>query len=116
MGHIEIMHSGEESILTASSSSNEATIVGRKSHFSFSHKPNEDMMMRSYIKNFEKDGFASSDIVVRSSYRELERYDLHAESLLFDRVLLKNRTESGSLHICGGGSFAFPFSPFASVI
>ncbi|KAM7512420.1 hypothetical protein LguiB_011295 [Lonicera macranthoides] len=116
VGQIEIMHSGEESILTASSSSNEATIAGRKSHFSFSHKPTEDMMMMSYIKNFEKDGFVSSDLVVRSNYREVELYNLHAESLLFDRVLLKNRTESGSLHICGGGSFSFPFSPFASVI
>jgi hypothetical protein len=47
----------------------------------------------------------------------MDEYNLQAsaQSLLFDSVILKNRIESGSLLVCGGG-ITISFSPFASFI
>lgn len=133
-----------------SSSCNEATVdqvsergestieSGRKFQFSFAQKPTEntgglhqeDDIRRNYymIRNFEKENIlinkhdSDSEISsIRCNYHDKEEDYRRTESLLFDRVFLKNRVQSGSLHLCGGGGgggggIAISFLPFASLI
>ena len=81
---------------------------GCRSCFSFSQKPLEisgpQQDIQQYIKKFGKNVLKSS--TKRSSYCDMREYSYQspAESLLIDRVLLKNRIESGSLLLCGGGN------------
>ncbi|XP_038690276.1 uncharacterized protein LOC119989050 isoform X2 [Tripterygium wilfordii] len=96
---------------------------GCKFQFSFSPKSGETFELqediKKYVRDFEKDpenvNIKSKD--VRSSQYDLEENSLYAsrQSLLFDRVIFKNRTESGSMLLCGG-CFASALSPFASAI
>ncbi|GMP60936.1 hypothetical protein CsSME_00023602 [Camellia sinensis var. sinensis] len=118
-GHGQLIHSNTNSSFTTSSGSNEINQAslrgnnaesGRKLQFSFSRKPTESVGLqqdiRNYIKKnekeFEKDDIDSENF--RSNYYDLDEYNLQgrAESLLFDRVLFKNRIESGCLHLCDG--------------
>ncbi|KAJ0045501.1 hypothetical protein Pint_05710 [Pistacia integerrima] len=113
--------------LTASSSSKERIrdqdsvistdkLEGRK--FSFGLSPSDTLNFQpnimKYVRNFEKDleKVNSDPQIVTSKQHDLDEYNLQAssQSLLFDRVLLKNRLDSGSLLICGGG-IAFSSSP-----
>ncbi|CAK9157273.1 unnamed protein product [Ilex paraguariensis] len=131
--HGQLMDGREDSGLTASSSSNDplmdpasqrSTNTERiRKQFSFGCRSNEviglQQDIRSYITHFgkdiDKDGINSES--TRSNYYDADEYNFqgHAEGLLFDRVFLHSRMESGSLHLCGGG-FAISFSPFASFI
>lgn len=125
------MHSQTDSSLTASSSTDEPMInqaslsggniaeLGRKSRFSFSRKPTENAGLQlditNYIKNIEKEyenGGGNSETSKSNYYDGL--FHGYTENLLFDRVLLKNQIDSGSLHLCGGG-LAVSFSPFGSI-
>ncbi|KAJ0101053.1 hypothetical protein Patl1_05787 [Pistacia atlantica] len=113
--------------LTASSSSKERIreqdsvistdkLEGRK--FSFGLSPSDTLdcqpNIMKYVRNFEKDleKINSDPQIVTSKQHDLDEYNLQAssQSLLFDRVLLKNRLDSGSLLLCGGG-IAFSSSP-----
>ncbi|XP_031260583.1 uncharacterized protein LOC116118751 isoform X2 [Pistacia vera] len=106
--------------LTASSSSKERIcdqdsvistdkLEGRK--FSFGLSPSDTLdcqpNIMKYVRNFEKDleKINSDPQIVTSKQHDLDEYNLQAssQSLLFDRVLLKNRLDSGSLLLCGGG-------------
>lgn len=71
--------------------------------------------IRNYVKMFEKNG--GNQQVMRSNYYDIYDYNLRnpGQSLLFDRVFYKNRLESGSLLLCGGGT-SLSVSPFASII
>ncbi|KAK9065084.1 hypothetical protein SSX86_016467 [Deinandra increscens subsp. villosa] len=86
----------------------------KKFLFSFGQKQTESIKLQhdieSYIKTFEKD--KSIDGMTSGYNYSTDAYELLDvnESLLFDKVLFKNRQESGSLHICGGD--AVPFLPF----
>jgi len=130
-GHV--VHSHTDSSLTASSSTGEPVInqaslrggnnpeSGRKSKFSLSRKPTEStglqLDIRNYIKNVEKEfhnGGINSENSKSNYYVPDELFHGRTESLLFDRVLLKNQIDSGSLHLCGGG-LAVSFSPFGSI-
>ncbi|XP_058226072.1 uncharacterized protein LOC131334819 isoform X2 [Rhododendron vialii] len=125
-----VMHSQMDSSLTAGSSTDEPMInqaslsggnnaeLGRKSRFSFSRKPTENAGLRlditNYIKNIEKEyenGGSNSETSKSNYYDGL--FHGYTENLLFDRVLLKNQIDSGSLHLCGGG-LAVSFSPLGS--
>ncbi|KAJ0770554.1 hypothetical protein HanPI659440_Chr07g0258951 [Helianthus annuus] len=92
----------------------DSTERDRKSLFSFGHKPTESIKLQHdivcYIKTFEKD--ACIDGTTSRYNYNTDAYGLLdvSESLLFDKVLFRNRQESGSLHICGG--VVVPFSPF----
>lgn len=92
---------------------------GQKFQFSISRKPSGisgfQQDIRNYVKRFEKDG--GNQQRMRSNYYDIDDYNLKnpAQNLLFDRVFYKNRIESGSLLLCGGGT-AVSASPFASVI
>ncbi|PSS24096.1 M protein, serotype 2.1 like [Actinidia chinensis var. chinensis] len=131
--HALLMDSHMDSGLTASSSSNESIInqaflrgndaeCVQKLQFSIDQNRTENVGLPRYIwnymkhieKEFDKGGINSENL--RSSYYDTDE-PLHgrAESLLFDRVLLKNRVDSGSLHLCGGG-LAISFSPFGAVV
>lgn len=127
-GQSSITH--EDSCLTMNRSSNEAAINedglngaigkhGQKFQFSISRKPSGisgfQQDIRNYVKRFEKDG--GNQQRMRSNYYDIDDYNLKnpAQNLLFDRVFYKNRIESGSLLLCGGGT-AVSASPFASVI
>ncbi|KAM0006876.1 hypothetical protein Hdeb2414_s0002g00061611 [Helianthus debilis subsp. tardiflorus] len=91
----------------------DSTERDRKSLFSFGHKPTESIKLQHdivcYIKTFEKD--ACIDGTTSRYNYNTDAYGLLdvSESLLFDKVLFRNRQESGSLHICGG--VVVPFSP-----
>ncbi|PON59700.1 hypothetical protein PanWU01x14_157570 [Parasponia andersonii] len=93
-----------------------------KSHFSFARKPTEtpDFQhdIQKYIVNSEK-GSKKGGInsLVRSKSYELGEYNLQAaaQSFVFDRVVMKNRIESGSLLLCNGG-ISVSFSPFSSFV
>ncbi|KAF6167292.1 hypothetical protein GIB67_043153 [Kingdonia uniflora] len=85
------------------------TPESRSSHFSFIDKPVETSVgahgdIRSYIKMFEKETRKASVEckAVRSSYYDGEDYELQHqdETLLFDRVIYKNRIETGGLLLC----------------
>ena len=70
--------------------------------------------IKKYIRTFEKHDVVSENN--RSNCYNMDEYNLQtsAQSLLFDKVILKNRIESGSLLVCGG--ITVSFSPFASII
>ncbi|KAH1064494.1 hypothetical protein J1N35_029481 [Gossypium stocksii] len=96
----------------------------RKFQFSFSPKPGSicelQQDIKKYVKGFEKDTEKidiDSRIKQRNSY-DREEYNLlgSQQSLLFDHVFLKNRLDTGSLHLCNGGCFSASFLPFASLI
>ncbi|KAG4148460.1 hypothetical protein ERO13_D05G286600v2 [Gossypium hirsutum] len=96
----------------------------RKFQFSFSPKPGSicelQQDIKKYVKGFEKDTGkidVDSRIKQRNSY-DREEYNLlgSQQSLLFDHVFLKNRLDTGSLHLCNGGCFSASFLPFASLI
>lgn len=96
----------------------------RKFQFSFSPKPGSicelQQDIKKYVKGFEKDTGKidiDSRIKQRNSY-DLDEYNLlgSQQSLLFDHVFLKNRLDTGSLHLCNGGCFSASFLPFASLI
>lgn len=53
------------------------------------------------VKKFERESGVHSEIV-KSNYYE-SNLKVPPQSLLFDRVFLKNRIQSGSLLLCGGG-------------
>ncbi|XP_076914472.1 uncharacterized protein LOC143573493 [Bidens hawaiensis] len=84
--------------------------------FSFGHKQTESIKLQhdieSYIKTFEKDN-SMDGIISRHTNYNTDAYGLldGNENLLFDKVLFRNRHESGSLHICG--AVAVPFLPFS---
>lgn len=96
----------------------ETTDWERKSRFSFGHKPTESIELqhniKNYIKTFEKDmgidGITSERSRTNYNADVYNLLDVN-ERLLFDKVLFRNRQESGSLHICSG--VAVPFLPFA---
>lgn len=127
------MQSHEDSNLTAHGSSKVLTVdqVDKRSkskgssephRFSFAQKPKENMVpqnnITNYVKHFEiglgTKVVGSDD--TRTVY-DAGEFDLHGclESFLFERVLFRNRVESGSLHLCGG-SGSVTFSSFGSVL
>lgn len=73
--------------------------------------------IRNYVKMYEKNG--GNQQLMRSNYYyyDIDDYNLRnpGQSLLFDRVFYKNRLESGSLLLCGGGT-SLSVTPFASII
>ncbi|XP_020985257.1 uncharacterized protein LOC107462815 isoform X5 [Arachis duranensis] len=79
-----------------------------KSRFSFSQKSPESSGLaddiQQYIKMFEKNVLRSPNM--RSGYHDIREYSYQSptESLLVDRVILKNRIEAGGLLLCSGGS------------
>ncbi|XP_054810844.1 uncharacterized protein LOC129312323 [Prosopis cineraria] len=83
---------------------------GSKFQFSFAKKPSETSELHQgieqYIKNLDKNVIKLSN-VRSSNYHNIDKYDCNssAEDLLIDSVLMKNRIESGSLLLCGGGTF-----------
>jgi hypothetical protein len=93
----------------SSTADSKETDSNSKTCFSFARKPSEGAMLQQdiqqYIKKFEKN--VSKLPTMRSSYGELRDYSFQtsAESLLFDRVILKNRIDSGRFLLCGGGNF-----------
>ncbi|KAF8398089.1 hypothetical protein HHK36_017015 [Tetracentron sinense] len=112
----------EDSYFTANSSSKDPSkgqdnLAGTNTdrignfQFSFARESTETLGLhhdiRNYIKKFEKeiekDGVDCR--IARSNYYNADEYRLQvsAESLLFDRVILKNRVESGGLLLCGNG-------------
>ncbi|XP_072080104.1 uncharacterized protein [Arachis hypogaea] len=60
--------------------------------------------IQQYIKMFEKNVLKSPNM--RSGYHDIREYSYQSptESLLVDRVILKNRIEAGGLLLCSGGS------------
>ncbi|KAH7547691.1 hypothetical protein JRO89_XS14G0003100 [Xanthoceras sorbifolium] len=116
--------------LTASSSSKEHTqdqvglfstdkVWGRRFSFEPSETFDFQQDIMKYVKNFEKDTDKVNidPKIITSTNYDLDDYNLQtsSQSLLFDRVFLKNRLESGSLLLCSGG-IAISSSPFASII
>lgn len=81
------------------------TLQGGNAQYSFAHEPTETSGIhdiRCYIKKFKKDPKESPEHVkVKSSY-SADDNDLISseESFLFDKVILKNRIESGRLLFC----------------
>ncbi|XP_060218244.1 uncharacterized protein LOC132645331 isoform X2 [Lycium barbarum] len=127
--HIQHTDSHEDSSLTANSYNDEPLLYqvkqigsvpvrGQRIPFSFGQRSPESNQtqedLRSYIKHFEtdtkKDVFNSD--TTRAFY-DAKGYKLqgHTESLLFGRVVSRNRIESGGLHLCHGGLpiMCFPF-------
>ncbi|XP_021805793.1 uncharacterized protein LOC110749897 isoform X1 [Prunus avium] len=89
--------------------------------FSFAHKPTETLELQpdimKYARHFEK-GIEKDDTelqIVRSNYYDLGEYNLQAaaQSYMFDRVLYRNRIESGGILLCGNANSS-PLSHFAS--
>ncbi|CAL0333617.1 unnamed protein product [Lupinus luteus] len=71
--------------------------------FSFSEKPSETSGLHQYIKKFEKN--VSKLPTTRPNFYDCEyHYQSSAESVLIDRVLLRNRIDSGSLLLCCAGN------------
>lgn len=96
----------------------------RTKRFSFECRPSEtsdfQQNILKYVKNFGKNTKKvdlDSKVKESNHYYEVDDYNLQlsAQSLLFDRIFLKNRLESGSLLLCSGG-IAHSASPFASII
>ncbi|XP_010251651.1 PREDICTED: uncharacterized protein LOC104593480 isoform X2 [Nelumbo nucifera] len=118
---VECTPSHEVSVLTAGSSSEEpkndqGSLAGIREQmgtfrFSFAHEPTETLGLhhdiRNYVKRFEKEIHKDTGEcqIARSSSYDADDYKLQvsAESLLFDKVIFKNRIESGSLLLCFGG-------------
>ncbi|KAL5568725.1 hypothetical protein UlMin_025300 [Ulmus minor] len=96
-----------------------------KSHFSFARRPPETPELQhdiqKYIRNSEKDikkGGNNLQITRSNNYKyDLEEYTFQAaaQSFVFDRVVMRNRIESGSLLLCNGGIPIF-YSSFSSFI
>ena len=89
--------------------------------FSFAQKPTEipnlQQDIQKYIKDSEKgvERSNSSMCFARLNDCDLGEYHLQAaaQSFVFDRVVMRNGIESGSLLLCSGG-VSVSFSPFAS--
>lgn len=86
-----------------------STQSGCKFRFSFAQQPSETSSelhhgIQQYIKKFDKNVIKSSN-VRSSNYCDLDKYSYSssAENFLIDKVLMKNRIDSGSLLLCGGG-------------
>ncbi|KAJ7949456.1 M protein, serotype 2.1 like [Quillaja saponaria] len=71
--------------------------------------------IQKYIRHYDED--ASDLPIIKTKHYDLDQYKYYtsAQNFLFDRVYLKNRIESGSLLLCGGGS-AFSLHHLSSVI
>ncbi|KAF9596248.1 hypothetical protein IFM89_008411 [Coptis chinensis] len=75
--------------------------------FSFAHEPKEDKIrheMGNYIKMFQKEIQKGDDCrVARPRHYDEDYYDfsLPDETLLFDKVVFRNRIESGVFLLCG---------------
>lgn len=91
--------------------------------FSFAHKPTETLELqqdiRKYVKIFEK-GVGKDGIelqMVRSNHYDLGEYNLQAaaQGYVFDKVLFRNRIESGGILLCCSG-ISSPFSTFGSFV
>lgn len=125
----QFMNGDDASRLTASSDSKEPKLDpvsqdsanskrSQKFQFTFAGKTTETFELqqdiKKYIRTFEKHDVVSENN--RSNCYNMDEYNLQAsaQSLLFDKVILKNRIESGSLLVCGG--ITVSFSPFASII
>lgn len=125
----QFMNGDDASRLTASSDSKEPNLDpvsqdsanskrSQKFQFTFAGKTTETFELqqdiKKYIRTFEKHDVVSENN--RSNCYNMDEYNLQAsaQSLLFDKVILKNRIESGSLLVCGG--ITVSFSPFASII
>ncbi|KAI4332852.1 hypothetical protein L6164_017730 [Bauhinia variegata] len=84
---------------------------GRRFQFSFAQKPFETSELQQDIQHFIKklDEKCTTIQTVSSNYCDLDAYSYQpsAENLLTDRVLLRNRIQSGSLLLCSGG-ITFP--------
>lgn len=113
----------KEPILGQSSPTSTNSARDLKSQFSFARKPTEtpDLQqdIQKFIKNSEK-GINKGNInlqFVRSNSHDLGEYNLQAaaQSFVFDRVVMRNRIESGSLLLCNGG-ISLSFSPFSSFV
>ncbi|XP_010922937.1 uncharacterized protein [Elaeis guineensis] len=81
------------------------TLQGGNAQCSFAHEPTETggiHDIRCYIKKFKKDPKESQEHVkVKSSYNADDNDLISSEeSFLFDKVILKNRIESGCLLVC----------------
>lgn len=127
----QITQNQDPSVLTAGSKhqgpnlnqccpTSDNTAIDLKSRFSFAFKPTEihelQKDFQKYIQNSEKCA-GESDIrseVVRSNSNDLGEYSLHAaaQSMVFDRVAMRNSLQSGRVLLCFGDNF----SPFASFI
>lgn len=100
--------SQESSIRGQFSSITSSTETGCKPCFSFAQKPSETSGLQKdiqqYIKKFKKN--VSKLSTPGSNFCDLSEYSYQSssESLLIDRVLLKNRIESGSVLLCGVGN------------
>nr|XP_043606566.1 uncharacterized protein LOC122578632 [Erigeron canadensis] len=121
----QINHGDLGSSSVIGSSSNESVIDrvvtpdierDRKFRFSFGYKPTECIELQhdlqSYIKTLDKDTGLDGILLERSKDNySLDAYNLLEvkENLLFDKVLSRNRQESGSVHLCGG--VVIPFLP-----
>ncbi|XP_075646579.1 uncharacterized protein LOC142617563 isoform X1 [Castanea sativa] len=125
----QFMNGDDASGLTASSDSKESNLDpvsqdsanskrSQKFQFTFAGKTTETFELqhdiKKYIRTFEKHDVVSENN--RSNCYNMDEYNLQAsaQSFLFDKVILKNRIESGSLLVCGG--ITVSFSPFASII
>ncbi|KAL4599289.1 hypothetical protein ACB092_11G116700 [Castanea dentata] len=125
----QFMNGDDASGLTASSDSKEPNLDpvsqdsanskrSQKFQFTFAGKTTETFELqhdiKKYIRTFEKHDVVSENN--RSNCYNMDEYNLQAsaQSFLFDKVILKNRIESGSLLVCGG--ITVSFSPFASII
>ena len=118
-----LQESGTQDQIVNTNDAGELMASGSHKEFSFARKSSEspDLQqdIQNYIRNSEK-GFKKGDIdlqLVRSNGCDLGEYNLQAaaQSLVFDRVVMRNRIESGSLLLCNGG-ISVPFSPFASFV
>lgn len=83
--------------------SGSSTLCG-SAHFSSAQKPVETdgfHDIRNFIRKFEKEFQKDGLEIARSSYNA-DDYDLRlsAESLVFDKVIYKNRIVSGGLLLC----------------
>lgn len=97
---------------------------GQDWKFSFAHKPTAETLdlqqdIKKYVRHFEK-GNEKDDTelqIVRSNYCDLGDYKLQAaaQSYMLDRVLFRNRIQTGGILLCGTG-ISNPFSPFASFV
>ncbi|XP_059312323.1 uncharacterized protein LOC132063675 isoform X2 [Lycium ferocissimum] len=125
--HIQRVDSHEDSSLTANSYNDEhlpyqvkqigsVPVRGEQIQFSFGQKSPESNQtredLRSYLKHFEKD--KNKDVFnsdTTGAFYDAKGYKLqgHTESLLFGRVVSRNRIDSGGLHLCHGG---FPITCF----
>ncbi|KAH7536815.1 hypothetical protein FEM48_Zijuj03G0026400 [Ziziphus jujuba var. spinosa] len=94
-----------------------------KSQFSFGRKPTETINLQQDIQKYIKSpdrGIEKGEINLqtkKSNNYDLDEYKLQAaaQSLVFERVFMRNRIESGNLLLCTS-AFSNSLSPFASFI